>query len=140
VRQKDPHKAITFYLYGIAKRQLANYNKIVNGEVNPFNGDEEIIREFPDVEKMGGDVERKAILKARFEHIEKVLNRLSPKHKIIYLTYKQYERITKEGHKLPRHLLQNLRTELDLTQTSVRIYKNEAFNAVDTYLNTYGSK
>lgn len=138
--QQDPHTAITFYLYGIAQRQLANYKKVENGEANPFNGDEEIIREFPDVTNLGIGKERKAILMARQEHIIKLLDRLSPKHRIIYLTYKYYEDITKEGHKLPRHLLENLRNELNLTQNSIRVYKMEAFNAVDTYLNTYGSK
>ena len=138
--QQDPHAAITFYLYGIAQRQLANYRRVENGEINPFNGDEEIIREFPDVANMEIGKERKAILIARQEHIIKLLDRLSPKHRIIYLTYKYYEDITKEGHKLPRHLLENLRNELNLTQNSIRVYKMEAFNAVDTYLNTYGSK
>jgi len=69
-----------------------------------------------------------------------MLDRLSPKHRIIYLTYKHYEHITNDGYKLPRKLLKELRTELDLTQNSVRVYKNEAFNDVETYLKTYGSK
>ena len=84
--------------------------------------------------------EKKAVVLDRFEHIKKLLDRLSPKHRIIYLTYKQYEQESKEGFKLPRKLLKNLRTELDLTQTTVRIYKNEGFNEVETYLKIYGSK
>ncbi len=40
--------------------------------------------------------ERKAVLQERFEHIQNALGRLTPKHKIIYLTYKQYEEETKE--------------------------------------------
>lgn len=63
--------------------------------------------------------------------------RLSPKHKIVYLTYKTHE---KDGYKLPRELLKSLRDDLDLTQNSIRIYKNEAFNTVKTYLDIYGSK
>lgn len=138
--QKDYDKAITFYLYGIAKRVLADYRKNQNEEPNPFKGDEEIIRGFPDVEKIVGNPERKAILKERFEHLQKALNRLTPKHKIIYLTYKQYESETKEGFTLPRRLLKDLRTELDLTQNSIRVYKKEAINEVDNYLKIYGSK
>ena len=138
--QKDYHKAITFYLYGIAKRLLADYRKSEYEEPNPFKGDEEIIRDFPDVDKMEIGKERKAILKERFEHIQKALNRLTPKHKIIYLTYKQYEAETKDGFNLPRRLLKDLRTELDLTQNSIRVYKKEAINEVDNYLKTHGSK
>ena len=99
-----------------------------------------IWREFPNIENMEVGKERKAILQERFEHIQKALDRLTPKHKIIYLTYKQYESETKDGYKLPRELLKKLRTELDLTQNTVRVYKNEAFNEVETYLKIYGSK
>lgn len=138
-KQKDFDKAVSFYLYGIASRLLADYKK--NQEIeNPFTGDEEIIREFPDIDNMGMGKERKAILKERFEHIQKALNRLTPKHKIIYLTYKQYESEIKDGYKLPRKLLKELRTELDLTQNSIRVYKKEAFDVVEKYLKTYGSK
>lgn len=139
-KQKDYHTAIIFYLYGIAKRLLADYKKNQDEEPNPFKGDEEIIREFPDVENMSIGAERKAVLKERFEHIQKALDRLTPKHKIIYLTYKQYEAETKEGYKLPRRLLKNMRTELDLRQNSIRVYKDEANKEVETYLKNYGSK
>lgn len=138
-KQKDFDKAVSFYLYGIAGRLLADYKK--NQEIEkPFTGDEEIIREFPDIDNMEMGKERKAILKDRFEHIQKALNRLTPKHKIIYLTYKQYESEIKDGYKLPRKLLKELRTELDLTQNSIRVYKKEAFDIVEKYLKTYGSK
>lgn len=139
-KQKDYYTAIIFYLYGIAKRLLADYKRNQNEEPNPFTGDEEIIRDFPEVEQMGGSPERKAILKERFEHIKKMLDRLSPKHRIIYLTYKQYEEQIKEGYNLPRKLTKDLQNELDLTQSSIRVYKKEANNEVDNYLKTYGSK
>jgi DNA-directed RNA polymerase specialized sigma24 family protein len=139
-RQTDYDKAITFYLYGIAENLLADYKKHNGGEANPFTGEEEIIREFPNIENMQMGKERKAILIERQEYIKKLLDRLSPKHRIIYLTYKHYEHIIHDGYKLPRKLLQNLRTELDLTQNSIRVYKKEAFDEVDIYLNTYGSK
>lgn len=139
-KQKEYEKAISFYLYGIAGHLLADYKKSQNEESNPFIGDEEIIRDFPDIENMEIGKERKAILLERYKHLKKALGRLTPKHKIIYLTYKQYESETKEGYKLPRKLLKDLRTELDLTQSTVRVYKNEAFNEVETYLKNYGSK
>ena len=139
-KQKDYQTAIIFYLYGIAKRLLADFKKNQDEEPNPFKGDEEIIRDFPNIEKMNGSLERKAILKERLEHIQKALNRLTPKHKIIYLTYKQYESETKDGFKLPRKLLKEMRTELNLTQNSIRVYKDEANKEVENYLKTYGSK
>ena len=139
-KQKDFHKAITFYLYGIAEHELANYKKLEEGGGSPFTGDEEIIRDFPDIENLEISKEKKAVLMARQEHIKKLLDRLSPKHRVIYLTYKHYEDITKHGHKMPRHLLKNLREELNLSQTIVRIYKNESFNEVEIYLKNYGSK
>ena len=140
-KQKDFDKAVSVYLYGIAGRLLADFKRSQENEPYPFSGDEEIIRDFPDIENMDIGKERKAILKERFEHIQKALNRLTPKHKIVYLTYKQYELDTKNGEfKLPRKLLKNLREELDLTQNSIRVYKKEAFDEVDKYLKIYGSK
>jgi DNA-directed RNA polymerase specialized sigma24 family protein len=139
-KQEDFDKGVKFYLYGIASHLLADYKRIEGGDVSPFTGDEAIVYEFPDIESMDIPKERKAILIDRYEHIKKALSRLSPKHKIIYLTYKQYEAITKIGYKLPRRLLESLRTELDLTQTSMRVYKKEAYDLVDMYLMNYDSK
>lgn len=135
-KQTDFEKGLMFYLYGIARRLLADYKKFENGDGNPFTGDEEIVWDFPE----DANKERKAILADRQEHIKNLLGRLSPKHRVIYLTYKQYESETKGGRKLPRELLKKLRTELDLAQSTVRSYKNEAFNEVEIYLKTYGSK
>lgn len=139
-KQKDYHKAITFYLFGIAKRLLADYKKSQTEEPNPFKGDEDIIRDFPDIEMLEVGKERKAQLQKMYELLNKALSKLSPKHKIIYLTYKQYESITNDGYNLPRHLTKKLQDELDLTQNSIRVYKKEAIDAVNTHIKIYGSK
>ena len=139
-KYEDFDKGVLLYLFGIASRLLADYKKIEDGEVSPFSGDEEIIYDLPDVNTLNLSKERKAILQDRYEHIDKALSRLTPKHKIVYLTYKQYESEIKDGYKLPRKLLKKLRDELDLTQNTIRVYKNEAFKEVEIYLNTYGSK
>lgn len=139
-KQEDFHKGVIFYLYKIAGRLLADYKKIEDGNPNPFNGNEEIIYDFPDVDTLNYSKETKARLKEGYELVNKALGRLSYKHKIIYLTYKQYETELKDGHKLPRKLLKKLRDELDLTQNTVRVYKNEVFTEVETYLKVYGSK
>lgn len=95
---------------------------------------------FPYLDGMGLGKEKKAFLKARYDLLDAALSRLSPKHKIIYLTYKQYEAMTEEGYKLPRQLLKALRDELELTQSTIRVYKNEVFEEVEAYLRIYGSK
>ncbi|WP_304760659.1 RNA polymerase sigma factor [Sediminibacterium sp.] len=139
-KQKDYNKAITFYLFGIAKRLLVDYKRNETEESNPFTGDEEIIREMPDIEMLEIGKERKAELKRMYELLNEALARLTPKHKIIYLTYKHYESLTNEGYNLPRHLTKNLQDELDLTQNSIRVYKKQAIEAVNTHIKIYGSK
>lgn len=139
-KQKDYDKAITFYLYGIAKRLLADYKKNTQDKPNPFTGEEDIIRDFPDIEMLEVGKERKAQLQKLYEILNEALSKLSPKHKTIYLTYKQYESITNDGYNLPRHLTKKLQDELDITQTSIRVYKKEAIDAVNTHVKIYGSK
>lgn len=135
-REIDP--CIKFYLYKIAERQLADYKKEAAGEgTNPYLGDEEIIRDFPDIEIQNFDRETKNALKKKHEIVEKALARLSPKHKIIYLTYKVHE---KNGYKMPRTLLKSLRTDLELTQASVQVYKKEAYDTINEYIKIYGAK
>jgi len=139
IKSTDPKKGMLLYLLGIAKNLLANHKKEEESSY-PFTGDEQIVWDFPDIGEIDASGERKAILIDRYELIKSALARLSSKHKIIYLTYKQYEKEINEGFKLPRELLQRLRDELELSQTSIRIYKNQAFEKVDEYLKIYGSK
>ncbi len=129
---------IRFYLFSIAKNCFFDYDNEVSGRgVSPYDGTESVIVEFPSLENLEIPEEKVNDLKKIHDLIENALARLSPKHKIIYLTYKAYE---KEGYKLPRPLLKKLREELELTQNSIRVYKNEAFQTVDQYLKLYGSK
>ena len=53
---------------------------------------------------------------------------LDEKQRIIYLTYKAYQ---KSGKKLPRTVLANLRKRLGLRQTTVRVYKKAACEALN---------
>lgn len=133
----DAYQCVLLYLYKIAQRLLTDHASLQGKPANPYNGDEEIITEFPDIEAMELPGERKAILLQQHELIQEALNRLSPKHKIIYLTYKQYE---EDGFKLPRTLLEQMRRELGLTQASIRVYKNEAYHTIEEYLKVYGKK
>lgn len=133
----DIDTGVKLYLYKIAKRELSNYKKELSAELNPYSGDEEIVTEFPSIDLANISVEKKGELRRIQEIIEKALARLTPKHKIVYLTYKAYQH---EGHTLPRGLLKKLRDELDILQTSIQVYKKEAYDQVDEYLKLYGSR
>lgn len=78
-----------------------------------------------------GDIERKKELILRLEILEKAFLGLSKKHKVIYLTYKAYE---KSGKNIPRSVTKKLREELNLKQPSIRVYKNEAYEHVRVFL------
>jgi hypothetical protein len=136
--KKEIDTCVLFFLFRISQNLLSSFKKEITGEgLNPYTGEEEIIRNFPNLDEMNIQTEKLKELKRRQEIVEKALARLSPKHKIVYLTYKTHE---KDNYKLPRKLLLSLREKLDLTQTTIRAYKNEAFEKIDTYLKIYGSK
>lgn len=52
---------------------------------------------------------------------------MEEKHRIVLLTYLAYE---SEGKKLPRALTLKLRTQLNLEQSTIRVYKKEALEAL----------
>ena len=52
---------------------------------------------------------------------------MEEKHRIVLLTYLAYE---SQGKKLPRSLTLKLRTQLNLGQNSIRVYKKEALEAL----------
>lgn len=128
-------KCVILYLSRIAQNLLIDRKKEASSD-NPYNGNEQVIYDLPDISKIS-NIEKRKELRRVNEIIEKALERLTPKHKIVYLTYRAYEN---DGYKLPRQLLKDLREELDLVQNSVRVYKNEAFETVNQYLKLYGSK
>lgn len=132
-------KCVELYLYRIAERGLLDY---VDGLTSPFSGEEEIVTEFPDIEEMDFTPERKAILLKEQEIIEKALARLTPKHKIVYLTYKRYEFDLNGGaHYLPHAFLRRLQAHLGgISQASIRVYKKQAFDKIKEYLDIYGAK
>jgi hypothetical protein len=136
--KKEIDTCVLFFLFRIAQNLLAGFKKEITGiGLNPYSGDEEIIKDFPSLDGRGMQPGKLKELKRIQEIIQTALDRLSPKHKAIYLTYKAHE---KDGYKLPRKLLQALRDDLDLSQATIRSYKNEAFEIVETYLKLYGSK
>lgn len=55
---------------------------------------------------------------------------MEEKHRIVLLTYLAYE---SQGKKLPRALTLKLRTQLNLGQSTIRVYKKEALEALNIY-------
>ena len=125
-------KGLIFYLYRIAQRELINWRK---EGASPFTGDEELIYEMPEPNYENFSVEKRGLLKKRYEAVKKALDRLSEKHRIIYLTYEAYK---VPGHNLPTHLRIRLREELGLTQNTVKFYHFQANQKVEEYLEIYG--
>jgi len=129
---------VVVYLLRIARNCFYDYTKELSGENKaPYDGTEDIIVELPSLEGLDVSDERKDDLIDVHEKFERALAQLSPKHKTIYLTYKAHE---KDGFKLPRHLLKKLREELDLGQSTIRVYKKEATDIIDQYHKSHGSE
>lgn len=124
----DIDLAFKLYLYKIAENEL---KQAYNDQSDPYDGSEKIITSLDDL-NIDGDIEKARELRKAKEVIDRALSKLTPKHKIIFLTYKAYE---EDGHKLPRELLKELRESLNLTQNSIRVYKKQAIEAVEKRLN-----
>ena len=128
-KQLTIDRCLFFYLMRTAQHCFFDYhNKKAGINLSPYDGSEEVVVCFPNLEKLSLPEDKLESLQELYQKMEKALASLSPKHKTIYLTYKAYE---KEGFKLPRPLLKKLREELELTQNSIRVYKSEAFHSID---------
>jgi len=136
-KNKDVNKATLFYLYGIAQRELSDYfNEKKGFKISPYNGSEKIIFDFPETESIF-NIEDFKDPQTHYHAVRKALSNLSEKHKVIFLTYKAYEFA---GNKLPRPLLESLRSNLNLSQATIRSYKKETYDKVNEYLDIYGIK
>lgn len=140
---------IKLYLAKVAKNILIDIHR-EQSSPNPFTGDEQIVYDLPDAsyyENLEGDPERIAQLKKKDEVLREILyNRLTEKQRIVYLTYKQYERdtctVSADGTEkkfyLPRKLLKKLKDDLQITQPTIRKYKQEANAIIEPLLKLYG--
>lgn len=77
------------------------------------------------------DIETQKILKTKLAFVESVMERLSPKHRVIYLTYLAYGSET--GRNIPRSVSNKLKEELELTQASIRVYKKQVSDLIKNY-------
>ena len=123
-RSKNPETAFRLYLYGIARKELYD---LVHPDESPYDGSEEPITSLiqPDKEYPREEL---AELKIAEAELDKAFSHLTPKHKIIYLTYTYYE---KEGKYLPKRLREKLDVVLGgLAKSTIRVYKQEAKDAI----------
>ena len=100
---------------------------MVNQNESPYDGSEEPITSLiqPDKEYPREEL---AELKIAEAELDKAFSHLTPKHKIIYLTYTYYE---KEGKYLPKRLREKLDVVLGgLAKSTIRVYKQEAKDAI----------
>jgi DNA-directed RNA polymerase specialized sigma24 family protein len=135
-RSNDYDTGVRLYLYGIAQRLLFNLYADQD-KFSPYSGEEGIVYELLPLDSLPIKAQQRKEITARYELIQKAMDRLGPKHKIIYLTYQRYQ---EKGFKLPRQLTEKLRTELELTQATIHFYKKEAYDKVQEYLEIYASK
>jgi hypothetical protein len=110
-------KCFRKYLYGIANKEIIALFKPSN---SPYDGSEGVITTLIPENPVSWEPHKLKSLQDAEKQLDEIFAKLTPKHKIIFLTYKQYEQ---EGRTLPRHLLQELRDTLSLTQNSIRVYK-----------------
>jgi DNA-directed RNA polymerase specialized sigma24 family protein len=145
----DLDACVKYYLAITASRAMVDYDRDENSD-NPFDGTEELAFDLPDIDDLAMDPERLAVLKKQHDIVEMVLGRLSSKHRVVYLTYKQYEldlhrrESTEDGRVrkfyLPRPLTEKLRKETGLAQSTIRKYKEEANRMIEELLRIYGNK
>lgn len=116
-------KSFIAYLYIIAKNDLNDYYKYLEKKKKglTYTGDEKLIKKLPDIDADKLFYEDKII--------HQTISQLPFSHQIIYLNYTLYE---KEGVRLPRKLLLQMRTFLGgISQNSVRCYKREAIKEIE---------
>ena len=115
------------YLYGIANKEIVT---LLHPIYYPFDGTESLVASLIDAQQVY-EPEKLKKLQAYEAWLDELFSRLTPKHKIIFLTYKQYEL---QNRTLPRHLLADMRNVLGLTQNTIRVYKMEAIALVNKEL------
>lgn len=125
----NEENAIIIWLVKIAFSQMCQFTR--TGECARISEEEDLsvienTEDFVDSFQVAGldPLEKMQLI----EIMEKKLSLLDEKHRIIYLTYKAYQR---SGKKLPRKLLEKLRKRLGLSQSAIRVYKKQACEAID---------
>ncbi|WP_394664916.1 RNA polymerase subunit sigma [uncultured Chryseobacterium sp.] len=130
---EDMDRSILLWLYPIVYNEMIKYGER-NTCTEPSEDDLSVVENIDELITLtvGEDVERKRDLRVALEVLEKAMQGLSEKHKIVYLTYKAYENTGKKN--LPRTVGKKLRNRLNLVQSSIQVYKKEATDHINKYL------
>lgn len=123
-RSKDPAIAFRLYLYGIARNELFD---MIQPDESPYDGSEDVVTSLIDSDRTY-EPDKLAILQAAEKRLDAAFAKLTPKHKIIYLTYQYHE---KEGKYLPARLRKKLVEVVGgLSMSTIRVYKKQAIEAM----------
>lgn len=138
-KSKDMDKAILLWMYPILYTQIIKYGKENTCAEPSEEEDLSIVNNAEELaDKMNlPDLESKREIVAKLKTIERALTQLTEKHRIIYFTYRAYQ---KEGKKVPRTITALLREKLSLTQKSVNTYYGDADRHINNYLNIINGK
>lgn len=133
-KSKNLDKGILLWMYRILFTQIIKYGEqnscaepTEEEDLSLVSNADELLDRFDTP-----DPEAKRIVSAKLNTIERALTQLSDKHRIIYFTYRAYQ---KDGKKMPRSIVKLLREKLSLTQKSVNTYYGDAQRHVTNYLN-----
>lgn len=134
-KTKDLDKGILLWMYRILYTQIIKYGEENNCAEPTEEEDLSLVNDAEGlVERLNiENIESKRDVLAKLKTIESALTQLTEKHRIIYFTYRAYQ---KEGKKVPRTITGLLRKKLSLTQKSVNTYYGDANRHVTNYLNT----
>ena len=128
-KSKNIDNAIIIWLNKIAYTQVLKFKD--RGECADVNDDEDLavvndatgFYEVASQSQYMSDEEKEE----RIQWLNAKIAGMEEKHRIVLLTYLAYE---SQGRNLPRSLTLKLRTQLNLTQSSIRVYKKEALKAL----------
>jgi hypothetical protein len=138
-KSKDVTKAILLWLYPIMYTQILKFQHAASCAEPTEEEDLCLITDLDGlVNKISDsvDVDDKKKLKAQLKVLESAFLGLTEKHKIIYLTYKAYERA---GKNIPRGISKKLQDVLDLVPVTIRIYKRDTNLHVENYIKQHNA-
>lgn len=122
---EDYDESLLLYLLTIAQNEFTNYYRNIQRKLeSPYDGTEDIIY---NLELISEDNLSKLSMKSRVEY--EIVSELPPVKRAIYLTYGVHQR---EGFKMPRRLLERLRSEFgDIKQKTVNAYLKDVRDSIN---------
>lgn len=132
---KNVDKAILLWMYKILFTQILLFKNRDTCAQPTKEEDLSLINDVDGLIKVHApeNLEKQKELKENLSFLERALQRLSPKHRIIYFTYLAYK--PDKDKNIPRSVSNKLQEQLELTQASIRVYRKEATDLVNNYIN-----